>query len=205
MESATRDPASETRNLPSVPQHRRSPELDLDADPGTGAEPGHGARRGSIGEVPGRVRGSVVREPLQRVEPPADDPLLDDRTAQPRSAPAVLLPSSAVLETEALRAHEQVQGRFRRVRAVAGLLEWIGSLAAVLVLADAVLTVGSANPSNVLVQLTGAVGPLLAAPVDDLFQPADPRLALVLNHGSAAVLWLVVACLLGRLVRKTCL
>src|SRR5699024_10777995 len=125
--------------------HRRSPALELDAEPGTGGEPGRAARRGSIGEVPGRVRGSVVREPLQRVEPPADDPLPGDRTAAPRSAPGVLLPSPAVLETEALRAHEQVQGRFRRVRAGAGLLEWIGSLAAVLVLADAVLTVGSAN------------------------------------------------------------
>lgn len=202
MESATRDPATETRNLPSVPRHRRSSELALGANPGTGADSDAAAFRGSIGEVPGRVRSSVARRMPQRTEASEDDPLFGDGSARSQPAPGVVLPSSAVLETEALRAHEKVQGRFRRVRVVAGLLEWIGSLAAVLVLVDAVLTVGSANPGNAIVQLTGAVGPLLAVPTDDLFQPADPRFALVLNYGSAAVLWLLVACLLGRLVRK---
>lgn len=202
MESAIRDPAPETRNLPPIPRHGRGSELELDAESGAGADSGDTASRDSIGEVPGRVRSSVARRLPQRTEPSEDDPLFGDRTARRQSAPSVVLPSSAVLETEALRAHEKVQGRFRRVRMVAGLLEWVGSVAAVLVLVDAVLTIGNANPGNVVTQLTGAVGPLLAAPVSDLFQPADPRLALVLNHGSAAVLWLLVACLLGRLVRK---
>ena len=38
--------------------------------------------------------------------------------------------------------------------------------------------------------------------LSDLFQPAEPKLAVVLNYGTAAVIWFAITTVVVRLVRR---
>lgn len=94
-----------------------------------------------------------------------------------------------------------------RVRArVTGVAEhvvrWFGSLAALLMLAHVVLTVGQANPDNGITQFVAAWAQPLALGFSDLFAPGDPRSAVAVNYGIAALFWLFATSLAVRIIRS---
>ncbi|WP_433870930.1 hypothetical protein [Saccharopolyspora sp. CA-218241] len=162
-----------SRPRPSTPRHSANPE----EPPEAGAE-------------------------LEPATPTVLSPVVRPEEAEAPARPVPAVPPIAMLDGEAALAQERERSRARRARVIAGVLEWIGSAIAVLLVVHAVLVVGGANPHNTVAHLTGVLAPPLTALVDDLFQPADPALGLVLNSGSAAVLWLLAGTMLGRLVRK---
>ncbi|MCI2423667.1 hypothetical protein MOQ72_40305 [Saccharopolyspora sp. K220] len=194
MLSTTRDSPKELPSLPPIPRSpvgavrttdQRSPRSD-----GTELIEKTTGRTGTSPGIRSIRHARLTAEPTPPIILPSQD------------EPTVVVPPPAVLGTEAVLTHERAQSRIRRAKVAAGVIEWLGSLAAVLLVVNAVLAVGGANPANGMVQFTGAIGPALVAPFADLFLPADPNLALVLNYGSAAAVWLLAATMLGRLVRK---
>jgi hypothetical protein len=79
---------------------------------------------------------------------------------------------------------------------VAGL-----AVVAVLVL-HILLTVVQANPENGLTMLVADLVGYVDLGLSNLFLPDDPALRVVLNYGTAAVVWLVVTTVVVRLVRR---
>ena len=76
----------------------------------------------------------------------------------------------------------------------------VGVIAAILV-ADIVLTVGSANPANPITIFFRQAASGLTLGLSDLFLLADPRLAVLVNEGIAAVVWLVIGAIVVRILR----
>ncbi|QFZ16260.1 hypothetical protein [Saccharothrix syringae] len=91
--------------------------------------------------------------------------------------------------------------RPRVVAAVAGVLGWAGALVAAVLVADVLLTVGGANPANSITTTVATWADRFALGFRDLFTPADAKLRVLVNHGLAALFWLVVRSLALRLVR----
>jgi hypothetical protein len=88
------------------------------------------------------------------------------------------------------------------VGVLAGVVRWVGLVFAVVLVAHVLLTVGSANPDNVITQFFDAVADPLALAFRNLFTPADPELRVLVNYGLAALFWLIVSSVLSRLVRR---
>ena len=71
--------------------------------------------------------------------------------------------------------------------------------AAVLVI-HVVLVVASANPENGVAQAIAAAADHLTLGLGDLFAPSSPSLAVILNYGLPAVVWLIVGIIVARLL-----
>lgn len=81
----------------------------------------------------------------------------------------------------------------RLVHLVVGLI--------VLVIAAAILLrVLGANPSNSIVRDIHDAGKALAGPFDGMFSIKQPKVAIAVNWGIAAVVWLVVGSFVARLI-----
>ena len=104
------------------------------------------------------------------------------------------------------RRHRRPVGVARARRRAAGVVEtlarWFGSLAALLMLAHVVLTVGQANPDNGITRFVAAWAQPLALGFSDLFTPGDPRSAVAVNYGIAALFWLLATSLAVRIIRS---
>jgi hypothetical protein len=91
--------------------------------------------------------------------------------------------------------------RARVVDVIATVVRWVGTIAALILTAHVVLTVGGANPANVITQEVADWAGPLALGFQDLFTPADPVTAVFVNDGIAALFWLFVTSLAVRIVR----
>ncbi|ASU77139.1 hypothetical protein CDG81_01070 [Actinopolyspora erythraea] len=82
------------------------------------------------------------------------------------------------------------------------VVRWVCSLAAALLAAHVVLTVGGANPENSLTRFVADWAGTLAFGFRDLFlKPEQPKLEVLLNYGLAAICWLLASVLVVRLLR----
>jgi hypothetical protein len=79
-----------------------------------------------------------------------------------------------------------------------------GAVCAFPLVANLVLTVFNADPINPMTRFFAATSNDLALWFTGLFTPADPKLALVINHGLAALVWLLAAAIVAHLVRQLC-
>lgn len=91
--------------------------------------------------------------------------------------------------------------RSRTGEIVATVVRWFGSLVAILMVAQVVLTLGGANPDNGITRFVTAWAKPLALGFADLFAPADPQLAVLINYGIAALFWLFVTSIAVRIIR----
>ncbi|HEY0637496.1 MAG TPA: hypothetical protein VGD67_07600 [Pseudonocardiaceae bacterium] len=82
------------------------------------------------------------------------------------------------------------------------LIRLVCGLAALLLVAHVVLTIGDANPANGITRFVAAWADRLAWGFRDLFTPADATLRVIVNYGAAALVWLVVGGVLTRLLRR---
>jgi hypothetical protein len=84
----------------------------------------------------------------------------------------------------------------RAVQTIMNLLAVTVRAVAYLFAAVLVVRIGLAfvpvNPNNVIVEWIVRVADVLVLDFRNLFLPADPRIALVVNYGLAAVFWLAV-------------
>lgn len=90
----------------------------------------------------------------------------------------------------------------RFVNTLSMLVRLAGSLCALALAGHVVLTLGRANPEHALTRFVDGLADPLALGLQDLFMPADPRLAVLLNYGLAAVFWLVVTSIATRILRS---
>jgi hypothetical protein len=92
--------------------------------------------------------------------------------------------------------------RHRVVAVLAALIRIVGGLAVLILVAHIVLTLGGANPANMITQLVASWADRLQIGFRGLFNPADPRTGVVVNYGIAAAFWLIVTWILVRLVQR---
>lgn len=91
----------------------------------------------------------------------------------------------------------------RRVCRVAEIVvRWVGALLSLLMVAHVVLVVGGANPDNAITRFVADWAKPLALGFSDLFTPADPILAVLVNYGIAAVFYLFVTSIAVRIIRS---
>lgn len=85
---------------------------------------------------------------------------------------------------------------------LATLLRIVGTLIVAVLVLHIVLTLLDANPANGLTILVSDLAAYFNLGLDNLFLPADPDLAVALNYGTAAIIWLVITTVVVRLVRR---
>jgi hypothetical protein len=82
------------------------------------------------------------------------------------------------------------------------VLRIVGMLIVTVLVVHIVLTLLGANPENGLTQLIRDAADTFNLGLSDLFLPQDPRLAVVLNYGTAALIWFAITTVVVRLVRR---
>ena len=92
--------------------------------------------------------------------------------------------------------------RTRVVGIAAGIISWVGLALAVVLVVHVVLTVGGANPGNVITSTVASVAEPVALAFKDLFSPSDAKLRVIVNFGLAALFWLSVRAIVLKLVRR---
>jgi hypothetical protein len=96
-----------------------------------------------------------------------------------------------------------VGGTTRRgIDALGNVLRIVGMCIVTVLVVHIVLTLLGANPENGLTRLVQDAADTLNLGLGDLFLPEDPRLGVVLNYGTAALLWFVITTVVVRLVRR---
>jgi hypothetical protein len=91
--------------------------------------------------------------------------------------------------------------RARVSQILEAIVRWLGTIVAGLLVVYVVLTVAGANPDNGITRFVRSCAGPLALGFGDLFTPADPKLAVVLNYGIAALFWLFITALAVRILR----
>ncbi|RCW40276.1 hypothetical protein DFQ14_112158 [Halopolyspora algeriensis] len=98
--------------------------------------------------------------------------------------------------------YDFARARARAVEVITTVVRWVGTLAAVILTAHVVLTVGGANPDNGITRFVAGWADPLALGFQNLFpQPGDPKLDVLVNYGLAALFWLVVTSLAVKIIR----
>lgn len=85
---------------------------------------------------------------------------------------------------------------------LAGLVRWTGLLLAVVLVANVLFVVGEGNPGNGIVSFVADAAEVVSIGFDDLFLPEDRKLRVLINHGVAAVFWLVATSLAVKIIRS---
>ncbi|WP_181783420.1 hypothetical protein [Pseudonocardia pini] len=85
---------------------------------------------------------------------------------------------------------------------LATVLNWIGMLIVAILVVHIVLTLLDANPANGLTILIADLAAYFNLGLDNLFLVEGPKLAVTLNYGTAAVIWLIITAIVTRLVRR---
>lgn len=88
------------------------------------------------------------------------------------------------------------------VALVARAVKALTSVLAAILVVHILLTLGSANPANPITVFVAGAADGLTLGIGDLFVPASPTLALVLNYGVPAVLWLIIGSIVARLLLR---
>jgi hypothetical protein len=88
----------------------------------------------------------------------------------------------------------------RALGALASLVRIVTVVFAAILVIHVVLVVASANPANGVAQSIAAAANHLTLGLGDLFAPSSPSLAVILNYGLPAVVWLIVGIIVARLL-----
>jgi len=90
----------------------------------------------------------------------------------------------------------------RGIDALGNVLRIIGMVIVTVLVVHIALTLLGANPENGLTRLIRDAADTLNLGLGNLFLPEDPRLAVVLNYGTAALIWFAITTVVVRLVRR---
>jgi amino acid transporter len=90
----------------------------------------------------------------------------------------------------------------RGLDALANVLRIIGMAIVLVLVVFIVLTLLDANPENGLTTLVRDLANTFNLGLSDLFQPEEPKLGVVLNYGTAALIWFAITTVVVRLVRR---
>ncbi|OQO92908.1 hypothetical protein B1813_12350 [Saccharomonospora piscinae] len=125
---------------------------------------------------------------------------------QPRDVTPEPEPPTEVHEPVAARETERRSVDWRRTRGrisdvLAGVVRWVGLVLALVLVLDVLFVVGEANADNGIVVFVSDAASAASIGFEDLFLPDDPKLEVLLNHGIAAIFWLVASSIAVRVVR----
>jgi hypothetical protein len=82
-------------------------------------------------------------------------------------------------------------------------LVWlIAGLVGLVIVVGIALVVLKANPSNSVVSTVHDVARFLVGPFDGIFKPSDHKLAVAINWGIAAIVYVIVGRFIARLLRR---
>ncbi|RLK59954.1 hypothetical protein [Actinokineospora cianjurensis] len=90
----------------------------------------------------------------------------------------------------------------RTVGVLAGVVRWVGLIAAAILVAHVVLVMADASRANPLTAEVRGVAGVLALAFKSLFTLEDTKLGVLLNYGIAAVFWLVASSVVAKLIRR---
>ncbi len=90
----------------------------------------------------------------------------------------------------------------RGIDALANVLRIVGMLIVAVLVVHIVLTLLDANPANTLAALIRDAADTFNLGLADLFLPTDPKLGVLLNYGTAALLWFAITTVVVRIVRR---
>lgn len=90
----------------------------------------------------------------------------------------------------------------RGIDALGNVLRIVGMLIVTVLVVHIVLTLLGANPENGLTRLIRDAAETFNLGLGNLFLPEDPRLGVVLNYGTAALIWFAITSVVVRLVRR---
>src|SRR4051794_21669598 len=90
----------------------------------------------------------------------------------------------------------------RGANVVANILRIVGTVIVAILLVHIVLTLLDANPANTFAQLIKEWAEYFNLGLANLFLPANPKIAITLNYGVAAVIWYAITAVVVRLVRR---
>jgi hypothetical protein len=86
--------------------------------------------------------------------------------------------------------------------AVAGVLRTIGYAIVAVLLLHIILTLLQANPQNTVAVLISRLANIFDLGMSNLFLFDDQRIAVALNYGGAALVWLLITAVLVRLASR---
>lgn len=90
----------------------------------------------------------------------------------------------------------------RGIDALANVLRIVGMAIVAVLVIFIVLTLLNANPANGLTMIVSDLADTFSLGLRDLFRPEEPKLAVVLNFGTAALIWFAITTVVVRLVRR---
>ncbi len=90
----------------------------------------------------------------------------------------------------------------RGMDALGNVLRIIGMAIVGVLVVFIVLTLLDANPDNGLTRIVTDLADTFSLGLGNLFQPEEPKLAVVLNYGTAALIWFAITTVVVRLVRR---
>ena len=93
-------------------------------------------------------------------------------------------------------------GTRRAFGAVASLLRIVGWVIVAILVIHILLTVFDANPANQFATFIRAGANMFSLGLTDLFTQLDPKMAVAVNYGLAALVWLIVTAIVVGLVRR---
>jgi amino acid transporter len=90
----------------------------------------------------------------------------------------------------------------RGIDALGNVLRIIGMVIVGVLVVFIVLTLLDANPDNGLTRIVTDLANTFGLGLGNLFQPDEPKLGVVLNYGTAALIWFAITTIVVRLVRR---
>ncbi len=102
--------------------------------------------------------------------------------------------------------HERVEdshaSRVRAIRMVTSFITFVCALFAVVLVAHIILTLADANASNGFASFIAGFSGGVSLGFDGLFTPDSAKVAVLLNYGLAAIVWLLIGVALNFLIRR---
>lgn len=90
----------------------------------------------------------------------------------------------------------------RGADALANALRIVGMVIVAVLVIHILLTMLEANPDNGLTRLVRDIAQAVSLGLGNLFLPDDPKLAVLVNYGTAALIWYAITSVVVRLVRR---
>jgi len=90
----------------------------------------------------------------------------------------------------------------RGIDGLASVLRIVGMLIVLVLVLHIVLTLLDANPANTIATTINQLADTFNLGLSNLFLPPDDKLRIVLNYGTAALVWFAITSVVVRIVRR---
>jgi hypothetical protein len=90
----------------------------------------------------------------------------------------------------------------RKVRLSCTIVNAAGGMFAVVLVAHIIMVMGEANPANGVASFVRGFAAAVSLGFDGQFTPASVKAQVLLNYGSAAIVWLALGAVVAALIRR---